>query len=585
MLLVSICVLCGLGSLCFRDNMRLGFLNHEIANVHSAALLLGAAGLLSRLLGVLRDRILAATFGAGRELDIYYAAFQIPDFMSVVLLAGGASSAVLPIFQEYLLRDKEGAQKLISGVAAFFLWAAVVIGAAAFFLAPWIVRFVVPGFPEADRSTTMVLTRIMLLSPVLLGLSTIFSAVTQSFQRFWAYALAPIFYNLGIIVGAAGFVPIFGIKGLAGGVVLGALLHFLIQWSTARQLGFAPILVRVSRFWREDGVRRVVALSFPRFISISFTNLTILALVAIGSTLEEGSIAVFQFAHNLYFVPIGIFGVSYAVAIFPRMSRAYIARDAREFFHELYLGIRTILFWIIPVAVLAIVLRAHIVRVALGAGFFSWEDTRLTAAALGVMAFSMFAGALAALLIKGFYALENTWRPLFINVFASLISVSSGWILARELSWNSHLQETASAILRISDIAHPEVLGLAGGFSLGLILNILLLSFSLGRFADKVFKECHPFPWRALGKMVLAALLGGAAAYGLRVSFSETLPLITFFQVLWQGAASAVAGFGVYFAVLYFLGSEEVASFITTFRRRLFRVGALPSSWDGETHI
>jgi len=563
------------------------FISQGVANVHAAALILGAAGFLSRLLGVLRDRLLALTFGAGRELDIYYAAFQIPDFISVIFLLGAASAAILPIFQEYLVEDRHKAEKLISQLATLFLGSALILEAVIFFLVPVLMRIVVPGFSEEERALTVLLTRIILISPVLLGLSSIFSVVTQSFQRLWAYALAPLLYNVGIIVGIIGLVPIWGISGLAGGVVGGALLHFLIQWAAARNLGFAPQLFELSgvRLVVSEGIKRVLRLAFPRVLSLSFTNLTILALTAIGSTLASGSIAVFQLAYNLYFVPIGIFGVSYSVVLFPKISRAYILRDEREFFRELYLGIRTILFWIIPLAVLTVVLRAHLVRVALGAGAFSWEDTRLTAVVLGVMAFSMFAGALSSFIIKVFYALENTWRPFFVNIAASSITVLSAWGLAKFFSEQSELVKIIASFMRIADLPHKEVVGLAIGFSLGLILNILALLIVLSYLTKGIFREIYPFRWEAVGKIIFAALIGGAAAYGLRVNFSETLPLITFWQVLWQGAVSGLMGFTVYLMALYLLGSEEVTNFVTAFRRRFFKVSALPPSWDEEIDL
>ncbi|MFN7088721.1 MAG: lipid II flippase MurJ, partial [Candidatus Paceibacteria bacterium] len=315
--------------------------------------------------------------------------------------------------------------------------------------------------------------------------------------------LAPILYNLGIIIGIFTFVPLGGIIGLAFGVVLGALLHFLIMFLTANHLGFAPLdfILNLNPIYLKNAaipsdlrsrlrrVKRIVALSFPRVLAISLTNLTLLVLIAIASTLAKGSIAVLQLAQNLYFLPIGIFGVSYAVAVFPRMNRAYIVRDGEEFFRELFFGIRSILFWIVPSMILFIVLRAHIVRVTLGAGAFSWEDTRLTAAVLAALSITMFAGALSTLLIKGFYALENTWKPFFINLSSSLFSLILAYGLVKVLTSGSVFAGTLASLFRISDLPRPEVIGLGLGFSAGLLLNILLLYFSLQRLAEKTFVE------------------------------------------------------------------------------------------------
>lgn len=570
--------------------MKLDFLDHEISNIHSAALILGAAGLLSRILGVFRDRLLAGSFGAGRELDAYYAAFQIPDFMSTLFLLGAGTAAILPMFQEDLTQNREEARRLISHLSLLFLVGSALLALVAFFLSPYIMRLVAPGFSESERSLAILLTRIMLLSPIFLGLSNIFSSVVQSFQRFLSYALAPVLYNAGIIIGIVWLVPFMGTAGLGAGVALGAVLHFLTQFQTIARLGFTP---RFSPHFKDfveswgstlfsGKVRRVAALSFPRVLSVSISQITLLILVAIGSTLAEGSISVFQLARNLFYVPIGIFGVSYAVALFPRLSTAYIKKDAREFYHELFWGIRTILFWLAPSLVLFIVLRAHIVRVALGAGLFSWEDTRLSAAVLAAFSLAMLAEGLASLLIKGYYALENTWLPLVINFGASIVSLGLALTFTFVLAGRSEFAGMLATLFRISDLPHPEVLGLALGFSLGLLLNILFLYKALTRLASKVFQKSEYFPVTAVVKIVFSALLAGATAYLVRVSFSETLPLITFAQVLGQGVLAGAAGFGVYFGALFLLKDEEIFSVWNSLRRRLFRVGALPKHWDSD---
>ena len=565
------------------------FLNGSITSVNAAALLLGAAGLLSRLLGVLRDRMLAAEFGAGRELDIYYAAFQIPDFMAVLFLLGAASAAILPVFQEYVSKDRALAREFIAALARVFLLGAALASALAFLLAPLLVRVLAPGFSDTEREMTATLTRIMLLSPILFGLSGIFSSVVQSYGRFAAYALAPILYNFGIIIGIGVLVPQFGLPGLAAGVVLGAFLHFSINWWTARELGFVsvPDLVR-NRVFRtksgtdREGIWRVFWIAGPRVLSVSLSHLTLLVVVAIASTLSAGSIAVFQLAQNLYFVPIGIFAVSYATVLFPRMSRAYIGKNGEAFFEDFFSGVRAILFWIFPSTILFIVLRAHIVRVALGAGAFSWEDTRFTAAVLGVFAIGMSAGALIPFFIKGFYALENTWRPFVVNMAASLATIAGAFLLARFFSVPSPLRDGLLAIFRLADLAHPEVMGLALGFALGLLFNMALLYHSLRGLAARIFRESAEFPHGAVIKMAAAAIVAGLVTYGIRVSFAETLPLIGFREVTLQGVLAATVGFSVYIGILLIWGSEEAAALVATVRRRLFSLRVLPKVWDGE---
>lgn len=560
---------------------KLEFLNHGVSNIHAAALLLGAAGFLSKLLGVLRDRLLAAHFGAGRELDIYYAAFQVPDFVLTIFLLGGASSAILPVFQEYIARDRAKARRLISQLATLFVIGASALCILVFFLAPFLMRFVAPGFSGEELDRVVALTRLMLLSPILFGLSGILSAVVETFRRFVAYALSSVFYNLGIIIGIVAIVPFFGLWGLGVGIVLGAVFNFLTYLFPVIDLGFAPYL---SWDGVTDGIKRILRISVPRVFSVSVSQLTSLALVAYASTLPAGSIAVFALAQNLYFMPIGVFAIGYTVAIFPRMSRAYIEKNGHLFFYELFLGIRSILFWIIPSAVLFIVLRAHIVRVALGAGAFSWEDTRLTAALLATFMVALTAGGLVSFFVKGFYALENTWYSFVVNIFGSIASVLLSVFLARTIVSHSALGNFISVLFRIQDLPHPEVVGLGLGFALGLIVNVGLLYVVLIRFARKKFPARVPFPFIPLVKIIVAAVVSGSIAYGVRAAFSDTLPLVTFTRVLIQGLSAGITGVVVYFAVLFVLRSEDALALWRSLETRLLKIGILPKSWNGVAH-
>lgn len=569
--------------------MRPEYPQNGISNVHAAALLLGAAGLLSRLLGVIRDRLLASEFGAGRELDIYYAAFQIPDFMWFLFLLGAASSAIIPVFQENLRRDRLEAERLISALSALFVAGAASVSIVIFFAAPLLVAIIAPGFDDEARSLASTLTRLMILSPILLGLSSIFSAVVQSFQRFVAYALAPILYNIGIIAGIVFLAPVSGVVGVGAGVILGAALHMTLQLFVASRLGFSPFAfshfgVRAALYTASirSAIRRVFALSFPGVLSASLLHVTMLVLVAIASTFAEGSIAVFTFAHNLYFLPIGIFGLSYAVAVFPRLSSASGERDAQRFFEELFSGIRTIFFWLMPSAILFIVLRAHIVRVALGAGEFTWEDTRLVAATLAALAAAMVAGGLTSLLVRGFYALGNTWPVLIVNSGVSIVTIALAFGFSKILASPSPLRDEILSLFRIGDLPHPDIIGLAIGFAAGLILNAIVFYLVLHFHAATFFSYAPPFPLKHIGKIIVASVGCGVVAYVVRVNFSETLPLITFFQVLLQGALSGIAGLIFYFGLLTWWGSEDIATVWESVKRRLIRIRLLPQSWDGE---
>ncbi len=556
---------------------RLLKLNGSISSVHAAALLIGSAGLISRLLGMFRNRLLASHFGAGRQLDIYFAAFQIPDFVATLFLLGAGSAAILPVFQEYMQDDKERARYLISSLQTSFLIASSIIGVFVFFLVPILLQAMVPGFSVADRALTVLLTRIMLLSPIFLGLSSILSAVVQSFKRFFAYALAPIFYNLGIIAGIIFFVPVFGIMGVGIGVALGALMHWIVQLISISQIGMRPRFV-IGHF--SSGMRKVLGLSLPRVISLSLAQLTVVGLTAFGSTLHAGSISVFELSQDLYFVPVALIGVSYSVVIFPRLSEAFLNRNPERFYHELLLGIRTIILWMAPTIALFIVLRAHIVRVAYGAGRFSWEDTRLTAASLAVLSVAMIAGSITPLLIKAFYALEKTWVPLFINIFASAFSIMSAIMFSHALSTPSQFTFFTLTSLRIADLSSANMLGLSLGFTAGLLLDNILLYIALRRAATSVFPINFFFPFWSMARIFVAACVAGVGAYFVRISFIQAVPLITLARVLIQGIMSGVVGVVIYISLLMIFKNEDIEGIRKSFTRRLITLRVLPKSWD-----
>jgi len=299
-------------------------LNRTIHSINAAALLIGAAGLLSRILGIVRDRLLAAHFGASRALDIYYAAFQIPDFLFTVFLLGAASAAIIPILIDVEETSTAEARRFIRELATIFFIGSLVVWLVAVLLAPILASHLAPGFAQSDRTLVVMLTRIMMLSPVLLGLSNIVSSVLQSHRRFVSFALSSIFYNIGIIFGIAVFLPLWGLAGLGAGVIMGAALHLLIQVPALYSLGFGFPLAWPTFLTRglSHPIKKVILVSLPRVIAISASNISDIALVAIASTIAPGSITVFKFADNLRFVPIGLFGVSFAVAAFPSLSAA-----------------------------------------------------------------------------------------------------------------------------------------------------------------------------------------------------------------------------------------------------------------------
>src|SRR3989344_4828839 len=554
------------------------FLNGAIYSINAAALLIGAAGLLSRALGVLRDRLLASEFGASRDLDIYYAAFQIPDFLYTVFLLGAASAAIIPVLLELKARDEEGARQFMARLIIVFSIGSIAVSASAFFLMPFLVRFIAPGFSAGDQNFLITLSRIMLVSPVLLGISNILSAAIQSARIFLIYAVTGIVYNLGIIIGIIFLLPSFGLAGLAAGVILGALLHVSIQIAPFYRLGFRfPGLANFSSFrlalLRDDSFRKLAALSLPRIV----------ALVAIASTLVSGSIAVLQFSYNLQYIPVGIFGLSFAVAAFPQLTELWISRDARRWGETVAAASRTIFFWVAPLSVLFYVLRAQIVRIFLGAGKFDWTDTILTAAVFGVFSVAIVAEALIPLFVRSFYALENTRKPFIIAFFAACISIFSAFGLVALFEYGpAAVVDFLRHFLKVGDTEGITVIGLSWAFAIGGIVQVTFLFFALRKEVAARFGGWYQLrmPWDEFFRISWVSLLAGVVAFGTLRTVNLAVTLDTFAGVFTQGALSFLAGAVTYAGVLYLFGNKEVEELVGTINRRLFRRDVLPREFD-----
>ena len=375
-------------------------LGASISNLHQAALVLGLSAVASQVLALLRDRIFAHIFGAGETLDIYYAAFKIPDLLFVSVASLVSMTVLIPYFSKELKANRESARYFLNSVFSVFLFTLILFGLIAFILMPRIAYLVAPGFTSSALGELIQLSRILLLSPLFLGLSGYLASIVHSFGKFIVYALSPILYNIGIIIGALFLYPAFGLSGLAFGVVLGAFLHFAIQWPTVRALGFAPRLT--FKIWWPR-VREVFTISIPRTLTIGMHQIVTLIFTAMASLISVGSIAIFNLSFNLQSVPLAIIGVSYSMAAFPTLSRYFSNNNLGAFVEQIATTARHIIFWTLPLSGLFIVLRAQIVRTLLGSGNFDWADTRLTAAALALFSISAVFQVLILLFVRGIF--------------------------------------------------------------------------------------------------------------------------------------------------------------------------------------
>ncbi len=537
-------------------------LNHSSKTVFSAAVILAATTLLSKILGLLRDRLLAGRFGIGDELDVYFAAFRLPDLIYSIVVMGAISSAFIPVFAQYWQKNKNEAWHLTSGIFNLLTLILIVLAGIFIIFAPWLISFIAPGFSGEKKEITVILTRIMFLSPIFLGMSSILSGVLQYFNRFFVSSLAPIMYNLGIIMGIIFFVPKMGLVGLAWGVVFGAFLHFLIQLPSAIYSGFH--WQKIMTLYHE-GIKKIVSLMIPRTVGLAGAQINFWVITAIASTLSAGSIAVFNLSNNLQYIPIGIIGISFATASFPRLAKFFAQKDKESFSCGFFSTFNQILFWVLPVTVIFFLLRAQIVRIVLGTGQFGWVDTRLTAAALGLFAFSVFAQSLIPLISRAFYSLEDTRTPVFINILGILINIILSFLFVWILRQDSLFTSFISRALKLGGIQDFSVLGLPIAFSLSSIFTFLLL---IRIFSQRISFWPKKFIFEFLFKAGLSLLVMAVVIYAMLYISSLFLNTRTFWGIFIQTGIAAAFGIIAYFVSTLTLQLKEALVLVNKIFKR-----------------
>jgi putative peptidoglycan lipid II flippase len=460
--------------------------NIQTKNITLAAFILGAASFVSAVLGLFRDRLLASRFGAGNELDAYYAAFRIPDFISMVFIMGAISAAITPIFSEYLVRSRKEAFDFLSNLFNLFLFCLIIVLIFLVIFAPQLMNLIAPGFSGEKKALTILLTRIMFLSPILLGISNIISSVLQVFRRFLITSLTPIVYNLGIILGILFFVPRLGVQGLAWGVALGAGFHLAIQVPFLFRVGFR--LKKIFDF-RHPGFLKVIKLTIPRSIGLAASQINLIVVTAIASGLASGSIAVLNLADNLSRPLLTLIAVSFFLASFPTLSLAFSKRNKEKFNQVFSLVFSRTLYLILPLSFLLFLLRDIIVSIILRVGKFGLVDAHLTAACLGMFAFGLFAQSLNLLLANAFYALQDTKTPAFASVAGMTVNIIFCFVFVRVFSSPSLFQQFFLNFFNLQKVSHPEVIGLPLAISLSAIIQFAIIYVLFQRKKPLAFEK------------------------------------------------------------------------------------------------
>lgn len=547
----------------------LDFLSREIIGIHEAAYLLGFFAICSQVLALWRDRMLATEFGAGNQLDIYYSAFRIPDILFVTVASIVSVSVLIPFLIERSEKGESEAKNFIDSVFSFFFVFIVIAGGIAFFFMPYLMARIFPVFVDTPSFPELIkLSRILILSPVFLGLSNLFASITQINKRFFLYALSPVLYNIGIILGIKFLYPTMGLSGLGLGVILGAFLHFFIQVPFVVKGGMFPKLTLNIKF---DFIKKIILTSLPRTITVSANELAELFMISFASFFVAGSISVFNFSFNLQSVPFSIIGISYSLAAFPTLTRLFSSGNREKFVEQMIVTSRHIIFWSIPISVMFIVLRAQIVRTILGAGRFNWDDTRLTAAALALFIVSLVAQNLVTLFVRSYYSRGKTKTPLFMNVFSASLIVLSSYFFIYFFENNSSFKYFIESILKVSDIPGTIVLMLPLGFSFGLFVNLFIHWLDFTRDFPNFRKPVR----KTLFQATSAGIIMGYVTYKFLDYFDDVFDINTLKGIFLQGFMSGIIGIIVGIIVLYLLKSEELKEVWKTLHRKIWKADVI----------
>ncbi|KRT67776.1 MAG: integral membrane protein MviN, virulence factor [candidate division WWE3 bacterium CSP1-7] len=555
------------------------FLFSRQVDILSAAVVLSGSILVSRVLGLVRDRALAHYF-FGNDISIYFAAFRLPDTLFDVLIMGALSSAFIPTFISYISRRKEAEGWRVAGIAVnlallLFLGLAVLV----FVFARPFSAVVAPGFNPAEITQMAQLTRVLLLTQGLFVISSFLTGILKSYQRFLVPALAPVFYNLSIILGIVFLSKTLGIYAPAWGAVIGALLHLVIQLPLAVKLGFRPV---GSLDFRHPGVRRIIKLAAPRVLDLLSNQLLKASDLFLASLITTPSYGYLTFAFHLGMLPVSLFGFALADATLPALSHRAGKRE--EFRETFFTTFRQIIFLILPAAAALAVLRIPLVRLAFGAARSTWDSTVLTGYALSLFAIGILGQALTTYFVRAFYALSDTLTPMKVEMTNVVLNISLSayailvlglpvWGLAASFAFSALIQAAVLGVIlarrngfSLRDFILPGLRVGAAALVSGLVMYVVL----------KVFDRSA---WdRGLSFLGSFALPDEWSAFVLDTRYTKNLIMLT-------GFVGAV-GVGVYLLVCRLLGVRELSIFSQIGRRiTRFRKPIVPAAAEEHEHV
>jgi putative peptidoglycan lipid II flippase len=437
------------------------FFHRKSKSISQAALVLAGFTFGAQLLSLIRDRLFASHVGAGLELDTYYYAFKIPDILYAIFSALVSLTVLIPLLSRHKKGETEEMKHTYSILFTVFCAGSALLILIVFILMPQLVHLIAPGVSDVGAISDIILySRILLLQPFFLGISNLLGSYTQMKERFLLYACSPFIYNLATVLGLIFLYPTFGMAGVVSGVVVGSILHGLIQLPFIRKENFLPTFKRITR--KELSlIKEVITQSIPRALILSLVQIEFLFLNSIASLMPEGNTSMLNLSNNLQSVPLSLIGVSLVIASFPSLSRNHATGDKVEFKKVFDKTLKTILLWATLATVGLFICKKYVIYIILGSQSFDPASLDIIVTTFGIFVLALIPQCVEMLITRAYYASGNTKRPALLNLFAAALTIA--------LAYGLYSANTGTASVTI----------LATAFSIGAWVSCVIFYFSV----------------------------------------------------------------------------------------------------------
>ena len=528
-------------------------------NVKLAATIMASSTLLSSLLGFFRDRLLNSAYMPSKNgvsagypvgLDAYTAAFMVPDFMFAVLVSGALSVTFIPVFNERWVKgNKQSAWQISSSMINFMALITMAASVLIIIFADPLMKYLIaPGLSESGHALAVSMMQVIAVNPFIFAVAAVIASIQQAVGRFMFCALAPMLYNVGIIIGTVWFtggVNLFGwqifdggIMGVALGVVLGSFLQLIVSAVGLAGLGFD---YNFKIYWRNKGFRKVLSLLPARSVDQGMDYVVSLVEVNLASRLADGTVRAYQQALTLHMMPINLIGVAISNAAFPQLTE-HLGEGRNDLFQKDLRSLLRIIFWMaLPVSVVIFFTRGYVVH------FIRNGGNQLIAGILGCLVVAILFRTIYHMAARAFYARQDTKTPLYISIFSITLNIILAIVLSMVLKMGAY--------------------GLAWAQSTVAVLEVVVLLAVMNRQMPKLFDMTFV---RAIFKMIIAGTVTGVVCYIAVLIMPFRYHDDSFFSAFPKFAIISLVSFGAYAAASKWLKLPEIDPILARLKKVLF---------------